>query len=281
MFMETVMNPTKPILITGGNGKTGRRVAETLAKMGVPTRLSSRSTTPAFDWNDESTWQGAVEGTSAIYLVYQPDLCVPGAKEAIAKLAGLALEAGAGRIVLLSGRGEVEARASEQALIDSGADWTIIRSAWFNQNFSEGMFMDMVMAGEVALPVSGVREPFIDTDDIADIAVKALTEDGHVGRLYEVTGPRLLTFAEAVGEIAQASGRDVSFRTISHEDFIAGAESMGLPKDILWLLDMLFTETLDGRNESLTDGVQQALGRAPKDFSHYVRAAAGSGVWNG
>lgn len=275
------MTIQKPILILGGNGKTGRLVAEGLTKLGESIRLASRSTSPGFDWTDRSTWSAAVEGTRAVYLVYQPDIAVPGGKEAVIEMARIALAAGVKRIVLLSGRGEEGAVASEQALIDSGADWTIIRSAWFNQNFSEGMFHDMVMAGEVALPVSDVKEPFVDTGDIADIAIKALTEDGHVGQLYEVTGPRLLTFAEAVQEVAKASGRPVAFKTISHEDFRAGISTIGLPEDILWLLDMLFTETIDGRNEYLTDGVQRALGRGPKDFADYARETATTGAWNG
>lgn len=279
MFMEIMMTEQKPILIIGGNGKTGRRVAERLEELRVPFRFASRSTTPAFDWNDDTTWRGAVHKVSAIYLVYQPDLAVPGAKEDVVKLAAMAREAGVERIVMLSGRGEDGALASEQALIASGVEWTIIRSAWFNQNFSEGMFADMVMAGEVALPVSEVREPFIDVDDIADIAVKALTEHGHAGQLYEVTGPCLMSFAEAVAEIAKASGRAVAFQTISHEEFKAGAEQMSLPQDVLWLLDMLFTETLDGRNQRVTDGVLRALGREPKDFADYAREAAAGGVW--
>lgn len=274
------MHSQKPVLILGGSGKTGRRVADGLGQRGVPVRLASRTTKPAFDWTDRNTWSEALNGAGAVYLVYQPDLAVPGAKEDITALAKLALAAGAPRIVMLSGRGEEEALASEQALIESGADWTVIRSAWFNQNFSEGMFRDMVMAGEVALPVGGVKEPFVDIDDIAEIAVMALTEDGHVGQLYEVTGPRLLTFSQAVEEVARASGRKVSFQQISHEAFMTGAADMGLPQDILWLLNMLFAETLDGRNEHLTDGVKEALGRPAQDFSAYAREAAAAGAWN-
>jgi len=199
----------KPILVLGATGKTGRRVAERLAARGLAVRAGSRNASPAFDWNDSSTWASALDGVSAVYISYYPDLAVPGAQEAVEALAKLAVGMGVRRMVLLSGRGEEEAQATEEALKLIGADLTIVRASWFNQNFSEGAFLDYILAGEVALPVGDVREPFVDADDIADIVVSALTGDWHIGQTYEVTGPRLLTFAEAVGEIAAAAGRDV------------------------------------------------------------------------
>ncbi|MGI8625291.1 MAG: hypothetical protein ACR2J5_01790 [Geodermatophilaceae bacterium] len=211
-------------------------------------------------------------------------LLLPGSRrtqrpEAIAAFAEAALNVGTGRLVLLSGRGEEEASRAEQALQASGADWTVVRCSWFNQNFSESFALGPVLAGEVALPVDAVQEPFVDADDIADVAVAALTEDGHLGQVYELTGPRLLTFGQAVGEIAQASGRDISYLPISIEQFTAGLAEAGEPADLVRLLAYLFTEVLDGRNAQLTDGVQRALGREPRDFRDYARDAAATGVW--
>ena len=183
------------------------------------------------------------------------------------------------RLVLLSGRGEREAEAAEQVVQASPIDSTIVRASWFSQNFSEGHFAEPVAAGEVALPVGEVREPFVDADDIADVAVAALTEDGHAGRLYEVTGPRPLTFAEAVAEIARASGREIAYLPVSMDDYVAGAKAAGLSDDEVWLITYLFSEVLDGRNESVKHGVQEALGREPRDFSDYARGAAGAGAW--
>jgi uncharacterized protein YbjT (DUF2867 family) len=199
-----------PILVVGGTGKTGRRVAERLAQRDLPVRIGSRSSDPAFDWKDETTWAAALEGTSAAYVSFYPDLAVPGAPEAIAAFAAAALAAGTRRLVLLSGRGEEEAQRAEAALQDSGADWTIVRCSWFCQNFDESFFAEPLQHGALALPAGAVGEPFVDADDIADVAVAALTEDGHAGRLYELTGPRLLTFAEAVEEIARACGRPIA-----------------------------------------------------------------------
>ncbi|MBP1843181.1 uncharacterized protein YbjT (DUF2867 family) [Rhizobium petrolearium] len=267
----------KPILIIGGKGKTGSRVAERLHALNKPVRFASRST--GFDWTDRSTWAIALQGASAAYITYYPDLAVKGAPDDIEALAKLAVSLGVKRLVLLSGRGEPEAQESERRLIASGADWTIVRSSWFNQNFDEGQFQPMILEGEIALPVSGVREPFIDADDIADVVVAALTDPRHIGELYEVTGPRLLTFAEAIAEISKASGREVFFQTISNEEFVKGLKSAEVPEDLAELLVELFTVVLDGRNEYLTDGVQRALGRSPKDFAGYVEDAAAGGAW--
>ena len=268
------------ILVIGGNGKTGSRVAERLRARGVPVRAVSRSTEPAFDWDDRTTWAPALEGATAAYISYYPDLAVPGSPELIGAVAELALQGGTRRLVLLSGRGEEEAERAEQALIASGAEATIVRCSWFMQNFSEGYFVEMLGAGELALPAGDVREPFVDVEDIADVAVAALTEDGHAGKLYELTGPRMLTFAEAVGEVGRATGRELRYRPIPIDAFAAGLAEQGVPPDLVGLLRYLFTEVLDGRNETLTDGVQQALGREPRDFSDYARRVAATGAWS-
>jgi uncharacterized protein YbjT (DUF2867 family) len=268
-----------PILVIGGTGKTGRRVAARLQQRGLPVRIGSRNGTPPFDWEDRSTWAPALHGARAAYVSFYPDIAVPGAPEEIAELARVALAGGTRRLVLLSGRGEEEAERAEQELIASGADWTIVRCSWFSQNFSEDYFRDHVMAGELALPVGDVPEPFVDADDIADVAVAALTDDRHIGELYELTGPRLLTFADAAGEIGAAAGRDVRVAAVSEQEFADGLGHHGVPADVISLLRYLFAVVLDGRNASLADGVQRALGRPPRDFREYAAAAAAAGAW--
>lgn len=269
----------RAVLVVGGSGKTGRRVVERLRAAGRPVRIGSRAAQPSFDWEDPSTWAGALQGVSAAYITYYPDLAVPGAPQAIEAFARQALQAGVRRLVLLSGRGEHEAQQAEEKLMASGADWTIVRCSWFMQNFDEGAFLDSILSGEVALPVSDMPEPFIDADDIADVAVAALSDDRHIGQLYELTGPRMLSFAEAVGEIARASGREIAFAQIPMQAFAAGAAQQGMPADIVEFLGYLFTEVLDGRNAHLGDGVQRALGREPRDFAEYARRVAAAGVW--
>jgi uncharacterized protein YbjT (DUF2867 family) len=266
-------------LVLGGTGKTGRRVVERLRARGMPVRVGSRSGEPPFDWENQGTWKAALQDVGSVYVTYYPDLAVAGAAATVGAFARSAVQNGVRRLVLLSRRGEEGALLGEQAVRDSGADWTILRSAWFSQNFNEGFFLDQVLNGEVALPVGSVTEPFLDTDDVADVATAALTEDGHVGELYELTGPRLLTFAEAVEEIAEAAGRAIRFVPISLDQFACQLGAHDVPADFVSLMSYLFTEVLDGRNSRLADGVQRALGRAPRDFRDYVRGAAATGVW--
>jgi uncharacterized protein YbjT (DUF2867 family) len=205
---------------------------------------------------------------------------LPGAEEIIGSFAELAVAKGVRRLVHLSGRNEPEAEQAAQAVRDTGAEVTTLRSTWFSQNFSESYFLDGLLAGELALPAANTPEPFVDADDIADVAVAALTDDGHVGEVYELTGPRLLTFSDAVGEIAQATGREIRYVPVSVEDFATGLDEQGVPSEWIELLVYLFQEVLDGRNAHLADGVQRALGREPRDFSEYAQAAAATGVWS-
>lgn len=270
---------SQPVFITGGTGKTGRRVAERLAANGIPVRIGSRRAAPAFDWNDRTTWADAVSGAGAAYITYYPDVTVPGAVETVEAFIQLALENGCRRLVFLSGRGEEEARRAEQVLIRSGAEWTVVRAAWFMQNFSESFFLDGIRSGEVVFPADKVVEPFVDADDIADVAAKTLSEKGHAGEIYEVTGPRLMTFAEATEEIAKATGRNIGYVPVGLEAYVAALRDLGMPDGEIQLLEYLVRDVLDGRNESLADGVQRALGRAPRDFADYARDAAATGVW--
>jgi uncharacterized protein YbjT (DUF2867 family) len=267
-----------PILIIGGAGKTGVRVNALLQARGLATRTVSRSTAIPFDWTRPETWPAALDGVSRAYVTYQPDLAVEGATGAIAGLSRIARERGLEQVVLLSGRGEPGAQRAEAALQASGVPWAVVRASWFNQNFSEGYLLDGVLAGEIALPAGSVPEPFVDADDIAEVVVAALSQARHANKLFEVTGPRALTFAEAVAEIANAAGRPISYRQISPADFAAGMRPF-VPDEIIQLLHELFTVVLDGRNSGVMHGVEQALGRPPRDFTDYARNSAATGVW--
>lgn len=269
-----------PILVLGATGKTGRRIVRRLQESGHPVRKGSRRSEPPFDWKDASTWDAVLTGVGAAYISYAPDLAIPGAADAVQAFVECAERSGLRRLVLLSGRGEEEAQRCERIVQRADLDWTIVRCSWFCQNFSEGAFLDMVLGGEIALPVGDVGEPFVDADDIADVAAAALTEEGHAGQIYELTGPRLLTFAEAAEQISSATGRDLQYIEIPHEAFTNGIAQAGLPEDLTWLLDYLFVTVLDGRNAAVAHGVQKALGRGPRDFADFARAAAASGVWS-
>jgi uncharacterized protein YbjT (DUF2867 family) len=266
-------------LVLGGTGKTGRRVVERLSARGIPTRVGARSEEPPFDWDDRSTWAPMLDGVGSVYLQHYLD-ALPGSAEIIGSFAELAVANGIPRIVHLSGRGEPEAELAAQAVQDTDAEVTTLRSTWFSQNFSESYFLDGVLAGALALPAGNTPEPFVDADDIADVAVAALLDDGHIGQVYELTGPRLLTFADAVSEIAQATGKEIRYVPVSIGDFAATLDEQAVPSEWIELLVYLFQEVLDGRNAHLADGVERALGRKPRDFRDYARETAATGIWN-
>ena len=253
-------------------------MAQRLEALGVPTRIASRSGTPAFDWDDPSTWSGILHDVDALYIAYYPDLAVPGAADRIRRLTAQAVASGTKRIVLLSGRCEAGVLPSEQAVRESGADFTILRAAFFAQNFSEGMLHEAVLSGTVAFPAGAIAEPFLDLDDLADVAALALTRDGHAGQTYELTGPRCLTFSEAVAELASATGRELHYAPVSSAAYAKALEAF-VPAEFAAFLQQLFDEVLDGHNAFVTDGVERALGRAPRDFRTYARDAARAGAW--
>lgn len=268
-------------LVIGANGKTGRRVAERLREKGVSVRSVSRSTEVPFDWANQSTWAAALDGIDSAYVSYQPDLALPGAVDAIRAFLLAAKKADVKHVVLLSGRGEEEAEIAEKVLQDSGLDWTVLRASWFMQNFSENYMRDELLSGSLTLPVGPMKEPFIDVDDIADVAVAALTETRHRNKLYELTGPELFSFSDAISDIARATDKDLSFNPVSYADYEAALREQALPEDVITLLRYLFVELFDGRNATVAHGVEEALGRKPRRFADFARKAAIEGTWEG
>ncbi|MDK0524647.1 NAD(P)H-binding protein [Streptomyces sp. ML-6] len=266
----------KTTLVIGGTGKTGRRVAERLTARGLPVRVGSRNGEPPFDWENPGTWEAALDGVGAVYVTYYPDLAFPGAAEAVGAFSALAVKKGARRLVLLSGRGEEGAVISEDKLKESGADWTVVRANWFNQNFNESFFLEPVLSGELALPTADAVEPFVDADDIADVVTAALTDDKHIGRTYELSGPRLLSFHDVAAELSKATGREITYIPVGLDDYRAVLRENGLPVEFADLFGLI----LDGRNASVVHGVEEALGRKPRDFSDFAKDAAATGVWN-
>jgi uncharacterized protein YbjT (DUF2867 family) len=263
-------------LVIGGTGKSGRRIAD---RLGRDARLGSRRGTPAFDWDDPATWPAALDGASAVYISYYPDISFPGAAEGVGAVARAAVAHGAKRLVLLSGRGEPDAEPAEDAVREAGVDWTVLRCSWFMQNFSEHFLLQPVLDGVIALPAADVAEPFLDVDDLADVAVAALTEPGHAGRTYDLTGPRLLTFADASAELTRATGRDVRYQMLTPEQYAEAAADAGVPAEEIEPLTELFARVLDGHNAHLSDDVNRVLGRPARDFAEYARDAAATGVW--
>ena len=272
---------TSNILVIGGTGKTGRKVVQKLQALNQNVRIGSRNQDPAFDWQDLNTWPAVLEGMEKMYVTFQPDLAVPGALDAIESLTKLAIKSGIKKMVLLSGKGEREAQLCEQVVIHSGLDYTIVRASWFNQNFSESFFLNPILAGYVALPQAQAKVPYVDTDDIADVVVEVLMNKGHNGQIYELTGPRALTFPEVIDEIANAADRQIEFTPISLSAYAKMLEDAQVPSDYIWLINYLFTEVLAAEgNDVVTTDVEKVLGRKAKDFSKYVQETVPTGVWD-
>lgn len=276
---ETMTADPRPVLVLGGTGTTGRRVAQRMQRAGRPVRLGSRRGRPPFEWTDPTTWGPVVEGAGAVFIAYAPDLAVPGAPEVVSDLTRSALEGGVQRVVLLSGRGEEEAERAEDLVRALAPGLVVVRASFFMQDFDEKFLLEQVRAGLVQLPVGSVVEPFVDVEDVADVAAAALLDCRHAGRTYEVTGPDLLSFAEALDLISAATGRSVRYEQVSVGDYQQALADEGVPPEVTGLLSYLFTEVLDGRGEHLGAGVREALGRSPRSFVDYAARIAGSGVW--
>ena len=272
---------TQNILVTGGTGKTGSRVTQLLEKLGHNVRVGSRNNTPAFDWENPDSYAQALKGMDRAYIVYYPDLAVPGAKEAISAFANAALKEGLEKVVLLSGKGEVEAEICEQIVADSGLNYTLVRASWFNQNFSESFLLDPLLAGHVALPMAEAKIPFVDTNDIAEVVAKVLLDDSYNGQTITVTGPEKLTFQEVVEIISEASNREIQFQAVSIEEYRKAMEDAGLPPAYVWLFTYLFREVLGNHdNQVISNDVEKVLGRKATHFKTYAQKTAQSGVWN-
>lgn len=269
------------ILVIGGTGKTGRRVVAQLKNKGIEPRIGSRNASPGFDWDNKDTWVQALEGIERMYVTYYPDLAVPGAKEAIQSLTYLAKELGVKKMVLLSGKGETEAEACEQIVMTSGMDYTIVRASWFNQNWSESFFLEPILSGEVALPMSDVLIPFVDANDIAEVAATVLLDDTYNGEIIEVTGPELTTFKEIVNTISKMSGRHLNFHDVTLAQYVDGMKQMQMPGDVVWLIEYLFSHVLTNpKNQLVVHDIERVLGRKAKPFLAYAQETAKTGIWN-
>lgn len=270
----------KNMVVLGGTGKTGRKVAEKLAEMDYDVRIGSRKSIPSFDWDNEADWPALLEGIDAVYITFQPDLAVPGAVEKIESFTTAAINRGVKKLVLLSGKGEAEAQRAEEVIKRSGVEWTIVRASWFNQNFSESFFLEPLLAGHMALPKADEPIPFIDTEDIADVAVAALTNDIHSGNVYELTGQQQFTLRQATKKIAEATGREIQFTEVTIDEYGEAMKDAGVPDDFVWLVSYLFREILVPENSIITNDVKRVLGREARSFDDYVRETAATGVWN-
>ncbi|MEU4539160.1 NAD(P)H-binding protein [Streptosporangium sp. NPDC023825] len=270
----------REILILGATGKTGRRVVRLLRAEGERVRPASRSGEVRFDWSEPATWENALRGAEAVYLVAPDD---PAPVHDFVKRATAVR-----RFVVLSGRGldlvgedfGQGMAAAERAVRDSGAEWTILRANNFDQNFDEDLWHAPLRAGRLALPIGDVPEPFVDVEDVAAVAAAVLTGDGHAGRTYDLSGPRGLTFGAAVEIIARAAGRSIEYAELTPEAYRAELLAQGYPEAAVAALDALFALHRAGHTAEPADGVQRVLGRPPVAFEDYATRIAATGAWS-
>ncbi|GAA4034601.1 NAD(P)H-binding protein [Allokutzneria multivorans] len=279
------------VLVMGATGKVGRHVVVQLRERGHHVRAVSRSSPDRFDWADRDTWRPALSTVDTIYLNVWGVVGVADPSE----FTELAARSGVRRIVALSGRGDGGedfllntpygpwAKAvvdGERAAQDSGVEWTIVRPCWFAQTFEEDPKLSAVRDGEVLIPVGEGTVPFVDAVDIASVAVAALTEDGHQDQVYELSGPRAMTFAEAVAEIATATGREIEYVPVDVPEYVRHLMDRGYDRDSARTHAGPFQWLHRGNTGFLSDGVLRATGHEPRDFADYARRAAATGVWS-
>ncbi|MFI6676889.1 NAD(P)H-binding protein [Kribbella sp. NPDC050470] len=260
------------ILVLGATGKTGRRVVARLREQGAEVRAASRSSETRFDWADQSTWAAAVREIDAVYLIApeDPKLIEPFVRQAV--------DAGVRRFVAHSGRGMDKAAGrfgagmaeAERAVQASGVAWTILRSNNFDQNFDEDLWHEPLLAGRLALPAGDVREPFVDVDDVAEVAATILTSPGHDARIYELSGPESLTFGEAVDVIAKVSGRSIEYVALTPAQYRAELLDIDWPEEAATELNAMFEIMHEGHLTTPTGDIQRLLGRPPATFAAYA-----------
>ncbi|MFD7669183.1 SDR family NAD(P)-dependent oxidoreductase, partial [Streptomyces sp. NPDC059788] len=218
-------------------------------------------------WEQPDTWDAVLQGATKAFVMAPNGVSDPAFVERAATL-------GVEHVVLLSSRG-IEAvgderlMAAERAVETSGAAWTILRPDAFDQNFDEGFFRQAVAAGELVMPFGDLKQAFVDADDIAAVAAAALTTTGHAGRRYEVTGPRSLTYAEALDIIAGHIGHPVRYQG-SDEDYFTAQKALGRTRAETEPAVAAFRAIRAAGDHAPTGTVEQVTGRKARPFEDYA-----------
>lgn len=277
---------TATVLVLGATGKSGRRLVPLLEARGVTVRAASRHASPQhtlFHWDKPETHQAALEGVDAIYVI-GPDF-VEDPSNVMAPFLDRAKQLGVKRVVAVSSLGvgfphepeDSGRRKVERLVTNSGMEWTLLRPGGFSQNFSESFFLPGILhADTVATATGDGAVAFVDAEDIAGVAAAALTEQGHAQAIYPITGPQSLTFAQAAAVISKATGREISHRNISSDEFAAILQGGGVPADYAAVVVRDQEAIREGAGAVVTDTVERVTGRPPVAFEAYAMRAAGA-----
>lgn len=270
-----------PVLVTGGTGKTGRRVAALLAARGVEARVASRTPRAPgqvrLDWHDPATFAPALDGVRAAWLVAPGD--TPELLPVMLPFLERAVGEGVGQLVLLSAsslpRGGPMMGAVHDWVARHAPGWSVLRPSWFMQNFSEAQHLATIRdEGRIYSAAGDGRIPFIDASDIAAVAVEALLDDAFGNGERVLTGPRALTYDEAAAIIGEARGRPVRHHRLSVAGLVERFERFGIPPDYARVLASMDEAIAEGAENRVTDEVERVTGRPPVDLAAFARATA-------
>jgi uncharacterized protein YbjT (DUF2867 family) len=273
------------ILVTGATGKTGRHLIRALRSRGADVRAASRdphALPPAvpsvrFDWGSPDTWSEALVGVTGLYVV--GPFLVPRSESLVAEL--IAAAPRLRQVTLLSVMGANNPPAGmpvaewEQSVRAAGPQWTILRPNWFFQNFSEHLYLPALKArGELLAPAGSAAVSFVDCRDVADVAAATLTEPGHAGEVYHLTGPEALTFKDVAARLSRAAGHEIRYPDTTPERMADYLTGLGLPPVAVDWVVGLFDLIRAGVNSPLTDTVERVTGRWARGFDAYAMEEA-------
>ncbi|SIN87726.1 ergot alkaloid biosynthesis protein, AFUA_2G17970 family [Parasphingorhabdus marina DSM 22363] len=264
-------------LVTGGTGKTGSRLAKLLRASGhcplVATRNPDSSDQVRLDWADSATYEAALDGVKAIYLVAPAN--VPEPLTAMQPFIDRAIASGVERFVLLSASSLEEGGpmmgAVHRYLHEQAPSWFVLRPTWFMQNFSEQQHLPTIRDEHAIYSATDDgRVPFIDADDIAAVAAVALTDPAMPNGDAILTGPRSLSYDEVAEVLSDALGITIIHQKLSEKDLAGRIQSGGLSRIYAELLAAMDTAIAAGGEDRLTDSVVVLTGKTPRDLTGFV-----------
>lgn len=258
------------VLVGGATGTTGSRVAERLRQHGIDVRPASRSRRDGFtrfDWYDPESWEDAVRGVDAMYLV--APIGNPDPAPIVRPFLEGAVAAGLRRVVLLSSSGVEPSRdglgALHQLVVDIVPEWAVLRPSWFMQNFVGDLPAAVgVRAGRLTTATGGGRVGFVDADDIAAVATELLIAEQAPQAEFLLTGPETLSYADVAGLAADFRGLPVEVEHISPADLTQRLSAAGIPAEFAAVLAALDVAISEGAEDRVTDVVERVTGRPPR-----------------
>ena len=274
-----------PVLVTGATGNTGRAIVDALIQRGTPVRAMVRTATESSrlpdgvplavaDFDNPASLAAALDGAERAYLV------TPSSEQAEAqqrRFADLALHGGVRHIVVLSQLAADEQSpvrflryhaAVEHHVRDLGVAWTFLRPNLFFQGLL-ALAQSIAAEGRFYAPIGDGRVSAVDVRDIAAVAATALTEAGHEGATYTLTGPAAITHADIAAALTDALGRDISFIDVTPDAFAQSLQSILPP----WQIDGLLEDYADyrrGEAATVTTAVAEVTGRPPRDVRQFA-----------